>query len=108
MTVGIQAEGLAKSFGNTRALDGVDLEVASGTVLGRLGPNGAGRTTAAGIVAHVVPAPSGRAQVGGYDVVRQPQQVRQLIGLTGQYAAVDENLSGTENLSMLGGLLRLG
>jgi oleandomycin transport system ATP-binding protein len=103
--VAIQAEGLAKSFGKTRALDGVDLEVASGTVLGLLGPNGAGKTTAVRILATLLGPTAGRAQVGGYDVVRQPQQVRQLIGLTGQYAAVDENLSGTENLSMLGRLL---
>jgi oleandomycin transport system ATP-binding protein len=108
MSVAIQAEGLAKSFGTTRALDGVDLEVASGTVLGLLGPNGAGKTTAVRILATLLAPTAGRAQIGGYDVVRQPQQVRQLIGLTGQYAAVDESLSGTENLSMLGRLLGLG
>src|SRR4029453_19037014 len=100
MSVAIQAEGLAKSFGTTRALDGVDLEVAAGTVLGLLGPNGAGKKTAGRILAPLFGPPAGRSQVGGYDVVRQPQQVRQLIGLTGQYAAVDENLSGTENLYM--------
>ena len=108
MAVMIQAEGLAKSFGRTRALDGVDLEVASGTVLGLLGPNGAGKTTAVRILTTLLAPTAGRAQVGGYDVVRQPHQVRQLIGLTGQYAAVDESLSGTENLSMLGRLLGLG
>jgi oleandomycin transport system ATP-binding protein len=81
--------------------------VASGTVLGLLGPNGAGKTTAVRILATLLAPTAGRAQVGGYDVVRQPQQVRQLIGLTGQYAAVDESLSGTENLSMLGRLLGL-
>src|SRR5918993_1319501 len=108
MSVAIQAESLAKSFGTTRALDGFDLEVASGTVLGLLGPNGAGRTTAVRILATLLAPTAGRAQVGGYDVVRQPHQVRQLIGLTGQYAAVDESLSGTENLSMLGRLLGLG
>jgi oleandomycin transport system ATP-binding protein len=108
MTVAIRAEGLAKSFGTTRALDGVDLEVASGTVLGLLGPNGAGKTTAVRILATLLAPTGGHAAVGGYDVVRQPHQVRQLIGLTGQYAAVDENLSGTENLSMLGRLLGLG
>ena len=108
MSVAIQAESLAKSFGTTRALDGVDLEVASGTVLGLLGPNGAGKTTAVRILATLLAPTAGRAQVGGYDVVRQPHQVRQLIGLTGQYAAVDESLSGTENLSMLGRLLGLG
>jgi oleandomycin transport system ATP-binding protein len=107
MTMAIRAEGLAKSFGTTRALDGIDLEVAPGTVLGLLGPNGAGKTTAVRILATLLAPTAGQAQVGGYDVVRQPHQVRQLIGLTGQYAAVDENLSGTENLSMLGRLLGL-
>jgi len=107
MTAAIRAEGLAKSFGKTRALDGVDLEVQTGTVLGLLGPNGAGKTTAVRILATLLEPTAGTAQVGGYDVVRQPQQVRQLIGLTGQYAAVDENLSGSENLSMLGRLLGL-
>jgi oleandomycin transport system ATP-binding protein len=108
MSVAIQAESLAKSFGTTRALDGVDLEVAAGTVLGLLGPNGAGKTTAVRILATLLSPTGGHAQIGGYDVVRQPHQVRQLIGLTGQYAAVDESLSGTENLSMLGRLLGLG
>jgi oleandomycin transport system ATP-binding protein len=108
VTAAIRAEGLAKSFGKTRALDGVDLEVRPGTVVGLLGPNGAGKTTAVRILATLLEPTAGTAQVGGYDVVRQPQQVRQLIGLTGQYAAVDENLSGTENLSMLGRLLGLG
>jgi oleandomycin transport system ATP-binding protein len=107
MTVAIQAEGLAKSFGKTQALCGVDLEVESGTVLGLLGPNGAGKTTAVRILATLLRPSAGHAQIGGYDVARQPQQVRQLIGLTGQYAAVDENLSGTENLTMLGRLLGL-
>jgi len=105
MTVAVRAEGLAKTFGATRALDGVDLEVEGGTVLGLLGPNGAGKTTTVRILATLLRPTAGRAEIGGYDVVRQPQQVRQLIGLTGQYAAVDENLSGAENLSMLGRLL---
>ncbi len=108
MTVAIQAEGLAKRFGATRALDGVDLQVEPGVVLGLLGPNGAGKTTAVRILATLLHPTAGHAEVGGYDVVRQPQQVRQLIGLTGQYAAVDENLTGTENLSMLGRLLGMG
>jgi oleandomycin transport system ATP-binding protein len=108
MTVAIQAEGLAKSFGTTQALRGVGLEVESGTVLGLLGPNGAGKTTAVRILATLLQPTAGHAEIGGYDVTRQPQQVRQLIGLTGQYAAVDENLTGTENLSMLGRLLGLG
>ncbi|HYT27254.1 MAG TPA: ATP-binding cassette domain-containing protein, partial [Actinomycetota bacterium] len=92
MTVAVRAEGLAKTFGATRALDGVDLEVEGGTVLGLLGPNGAGKTTTVRILATLLRPTAGRAEIGGYDVVRQPQQVRQLIGLTGQYAAVDENL----------------
>jgi oleandomycin transport system ATP-binding protein len=108
MTVAIRAEGLAKRFGTTQALDEVDLEVASGTVLGLLGPNGAGKTTAVRILTTLLQPTAGHAQVGGYDVVSQPHQVRQLIGLAGQYAAVDENLSGTENLSMLGRLLGIG
>ena len=107
MAVMIRTEGLAKSFGTTRALDGVDLEVTGGTVLGLLGPNGAGKTTAVRILATLLAPTAGHAQVGGYDVVGQPHQVRQLIGLTGQYAAVDENLSGTENLTMLARLLGL-
>jgi hypothetical protein len=108
MAVMVRTEGLAESFGTTRALDGVDLAVEAGTVLGLLGPNGAGKTTAVRILTTLLAPTSGNAQVGGYDVVRQPHQVRQLIGLAGQYAAVDEYLSGTENLSMLGRLLGLG
>jgi ABC-type Na+ transport system ATPase subunit NatA len=107
MAVMIRAEGLAKSFGTTRALDGVDVEVEAGTVLGLLAPEGAGKTTAVRILATLLAPTSGHAQVGGFDVVRQPHQVRQLIGLAGQYAAVDEYLSGTENLYMLGRLLGL-
>ncbi|HEY3208527.1 MAG TPA: ATP-binding cassette domain-containing protein [Actinomycetota bacterium] len=103
----ILAEGLAKRFGKVRALDGVDLEVYEGSVLGLLGPNGAGKTTAIRILATLLRPDAGSALVGGYDVVRQPAQVRRLIGLTGQYAAVDELLSGQENLYMLGRLLGL-
>jgi ABC-type Na+ transport system ATPase subunit NatA len=84
MTVAIQTEGLTKSFGSTRALDGVDLAVESGTVPGLLGPDGAGKTTAVRIMATLLGPTTGRARVGGYDLVRQPQQVRQLIGLTGR------------------------
>ncbi|MEZ0072711.1 ATP-binding cassette domain-containing protein [Planotetraspora sp. GP83] len=105
MRYAIQAEGLAKRYGDTRALDGVDLEVPEGRLLGVLGPNGAGKTTAVRILATLLRPDGGRAQVGGFDVVRQAHQVRSLIGLTGQYAAVDEALTGVENLVMIGRLL---
>ena len=101
----IQAEGLVKHFGETRALDGVDLSVRTGSVLGLLGPNGAGKTTAVRVLATLLPADAGRATVGGYDVVRDAHRVRQLIGLTGQYASVDEQLTGLENLLLIGRLL---
>lgn len=107
MDCAVQAEGLVKSFGTTKALQGVDLQARTGTVLGVLGPNGAGKTTAVRILATLLRPDAGWAQVGGYDLVRQPHQVRQLIGLTGQYAAVDEKLTGTENLVMIGRLLGL-
>ncbi|MCT9929538.1 ATP-binding cassette domain-containing protein [Planotetraspora sp. A-T 1434] len=105
MRYAIQAEGLAKRYGDTKALDGVDLEVPEGRLLGVLGPNGAGKTTAVRILATLLRPDGGRAQVGGFDVVRQAHQVRSLIGLTGQYAAVDEALTGMENLVMIGRLL---
>jgi oleandomycin transport system ATP-binding protein len=101
----IWAEGLVKRFGETTALDGVDLGVRTGTVLGLLGPNGAGKTTAVRVLATLLNPDAGRASVGGYDVVRDAHQVRQLVGLTGQYAAVDEMLTGTENLVLIGRLL---
>lgn len=103
----IWAEGLVKRFGETTALDGVDLAVSPGTVLGVLGPNGAGKTTAVRILATLLRPDAGHARVGGYDVVRRPHQVRQLVGLTGQYASVDETLTGTENLLLIGRLLGL-
>ncbi|QMU72705.1 ATP-binding cassette domain-containing protein [Streptacidiphilus sp. P02-A3a] len=107
MTYAIQAEGLVKSFKETRALAGVDLAAEAGTVLGVLGPNGAGKTTVVRILATLLRPDSGRALVGGLDVVRQAGAVRARIGLTGQYAAVDEMLTGTENLLMIGRLLGL-
>src|SRR3954468_23740081 len=105
MTYAIQAEGLVKRFGDTAALDGVDLAVRTGTVLGLLGPNGAGKTTAVRVLATLIRPDAGHATVGGYDVVRQAHQVRSLIGLTGQYASVDESLTGVENLILIGRLL---
>ncbi len=101
----IAAEGLVKHFGTTKALDGIDLEVTRGRVLGVLGRNGAGKTTAVRILGTLLQPDAGRAVVGGYDVVREPGRVRELIGLTGQYASVDEDLSGRRNLVMLGRLL---
>jgi oleandomycin transport system ATP-binding protein len=107
MTHAIQAEGLVKRFGDTVALDGVDLEAREGSVLGVLGPNGAGKTTAVRILATLLRPDAGRATVGGYDVVHDAHQVRRLIGLTGQYASVDEMLTGTENLVMISRLLEM-
>ena len=101
----IVAEGLVKRFGATTALDGVDLTVRTGSVVGLLGPNGAGKTTAVRVLATLLPFDGGRATVGGYDVVRDAHRVRQLIGLTGQYASVDEQLTGTENLLLIARLL---
>ncbi|AXK32071.1 ATP-binding cassette domain-containing protein [Streptomyces armeniacus] len=105
MTYAIQAEGLAKRFKETHALDGVDLAARTGSVLGLLGPNGAGKTTAVRIFATLIRPDAGRATVAGHDVVREAGIVRSLVGLTGQYAAVDENLTGTENLLLIGRLL---
>ncbi len=105
MTYAIEAEGLVKRFGETTALAGADLAVRRGTVLGVLGPNGAGKTTAVRILATLTEPDEGHASVGGYDVVTQAHEVRQLIALTGQYAAVDEGLTGAENLVMIGRLL---
>ncbi|MBO2445466.1 ATP-binding cassette domain-containing protein [Actinomadura barringtoniae] len=101
----IQAEGLRKRFGDTQALDGVDIEVERGRVLGVLGPNGAGKTTAVRVLATLLKADAGRAEVCGYDVVKDSVKVRAKIGLTGQYASVDEELTGHENLMMIGRLL---
>jgi oleandomycin transport system ATP-binding protein len=107
MTYAIQAEGLRKRFGSTQALDGVDLAAREGAVLGVLGPNGAGKTTAVRILATLLPTDGGHAEVGGHDVARHPHLVRATIGLTGQYASVDEDLTGTQNLIMIGRLLNL-
>jgi oleandomycin transport system ATP-binding protein len=101
----IEATGLIKQFGKTKALDGVDLVVPQGRVLGLLGPNGAGKTTAVRILATLLRPDGGQARVCGYDVQNDAHQVRQLVGLTGQYASVDEGLSGTNNLVMIGRLL---
>jgi oleandomycin transport system ATP-binding protein len=106
-TNAIEATGLVKRFGKTTALAGVDLVARPGRVLGVLGPNGAGKTTAVRILATLLCPDDGRASVCGYDVLRNAYQVRQLIGLTGQYASVDEGLSGTNNLIMIGRLLGL-
>jgi ABC-2 type transport system ATP-binding protein len=104
----IQAAGLVKRYRGTTALAGVDLRVPAGTVLGLLGPNGAGKTTAVRILATLLPMDAGQARVAGYDVARQPGQVRARIGLAGQYAAVDERLTGRENLVLVGTLYHLG
>jgi oleandomycin transport system ATP-binding protein len=103
----IEATGLVKSFGDTKALAGVDLAARRGTVLGVLGPNGAGKTTAVRILATLLRADAGTARVNGFDVRKQPTEVRQSIGLTGQFASVDEDLTGTQNLVMIGQLLDL-
>jgi ABC-2 type transport system ATP-binding protein len=100
----ILTSGLVKAFGDVRALDGVDLEVSQGTVLGLLGPNGAGKTTAVRVLTTLLKPDSGSAQVAGLDVVKQAAELRERIGLAGQYAAVDELLTGDENLTMVGRL----
>src|SRR5215217_975545 len=107
MTHAFRAEGLVKRFGKTTALAGIDLAAERGTVLGVLGPNGAGKTTAVRILATLLRPDAGTAQVGGYDVVRDAAKVRRLIGLTGQYASVDEDLTGLQNLQLIGQLLDL-
>ncbi|MGV9410099.1 ATP-binding cassette domain-containing protein [Nocardia sp. NPDC003693] len=104
----IRAEGLEKRYGDKRALDGFDLTVRRGTVHGLLGPNGAGKTTAVRILSTLVRLDGGRATVAGLDVAGQPRELRARIGLTGQYAAVDEVLTGRQNLEMFGRLFHLG
>jgi oleandomycin transport system ATP-binding protein len=105
MNNAVLAEGLVKRYGETTALAGVDLAVPTGTVLGLLGPNGAGKTTAVRILTTLLVPDAGHASVCGHDVLGDGHRVRQLIGLTGQYASVDETLTGTENLLMIGRLL---
>jgi ABC-2 type transport system ATP-binding protein len=104
----IEAEGLRKSYGKVEALAGIDLRARTGTVLGLLGPNGAGKTTTVRILTTLLPPDAGRASVAGLDVVRDAATLRARIGLAGQYAAVDENLTGRENLEMVGRLYHLG
>ncbi|RSN59035.1 daunorubicin/doxorubicin resistance ABC transporter ATP-binding protein DrrA [Amycolatopsis sp. WAC 04182] len=100
----VQAKALVKTYGSTRALDGVDLSIPKGKVLGLLGPNGAGKTTTVRILTTLLRPDSGEAEVAGHDVLAHPDAVRRSIGLSGQYAAVDENLTGFENLYMVGRL----
>jgi ABC-2 type transport system ATP-binding protein len=104
----VEAVGLTKSFGAVRALDGFDLTVPPGMVCALLGPNGAGKTTAIRILATLIRPDGGRASVAGYDVTRQPARVRQSIGLAGQHAAVDDDLTGRENLMIVGLMHHLG
>ncbi|MGW1867794.1 ATP-binding cassette domain-containing protein [Streptomyces mauvecolor] len=108
MSMAIQADGLRKRYKQHEALSGVDLAVPSGTVFGLLGPNGAGKTTTVRMLATLAEPDGGRAEVAGFDVVRRPHEVRRRIGLAGQYAAVDELLTGRENLVLIGRLLHLG
>jgi oleandomycin transport system ATP-binding protein len=107
MTWAIETEGVVKRYGATTALDGVDLAAPAGSVLGLLGPNGAGKTTMVRVLATLVRPDAGHARVAGLDVVRRADGVRRLIGLTGQYASVDDTLTGAENLLLLGRLLGL-
>jgi daunorubicin resistance ABC transporter ATP-binding subunit len=103
----VRVEGVVKRFGATVALAGVELEIPAGTVFGLLGPNGAGKTTLVRILATLLAPDAGRVEILGHDVVREPGAVRELLGLTGQFAAVDELLTGRENLEMFGRLFRL-
>src|SRR5688572_24282683 len=102
MDLAIETSGLTKSFGETRALDGVDLRIRSGSVYGLLGPNGAGKTTTIRVLATLLRPDAGTATVCGHDVAREARLVRQKVSLTGQAASVDEELTGHENLTMVG------
>lgn len=101
----VRAAGLVKTFGPLRAVDGIDLEVRRGEVFGVLGPNGAGKTTMLQMLATLLPMDGGSAEIFGVDVRKHPHVVRQLVGVTGQYASVDENLTARENLYLFGRLL---
>src|ERR1700761_9613321 len=103
-TSAVQASGLVKDFGSFRAVDHVDLDVKQGEIFGVLGPNGAGKTTMLQMLATMLPIDGGRAEIFGVDVAREPHRIRQLLGVTGQYASVDENLTATENLWLFGRL----
>lgn len=107
-TWAVEAKGLMKRFGDNQAVDGVDLKVRTGTIYGVLGPNGAGKTTTIRMLATLLRPDAGTGRIFGYDVVKDAQIVRQLIGVTGQYASVDESLSATENLVIFSRLLGLG
>lgn len=107
MSLAVEAKGLTKSYKDVKALIGVDLEVPTGTILGLLGPNGAGKTTTVRILSTLLQPDAGSALVAGIDILKNPAQAREIIGLSGQYAAVDENLTGRENLIMVGRLFRL-
>src|SRR5690348_1835390 len=104
MTHAVSAHGLAKRFGDFRAVDGIDLTIDQGEIFGVLGPNGAGKTTMLKMLATLLPVDAGRAEIFGIDVRREPHRVRQLLGVTGQYASVDENLTAAENLWLFGRL----
>src|SRR3954469_2340830 len=108
MTTAVSAGGLVKTFGEVRAVDGVDLDIQEGEIFGVLGPNGAGKTTVLKMLATLLAIDAGEARVFGVDVRREPHRVRQVVGVTGQYASVDENLTGRESLWLFGRLQGLG
>src|SRR6201994_3947755 len=108
MTLAINVTGLRKSFGDTLVLDGINLTVAEGTVFSLLGPNGAGKTTTVEILSTLIPADAGRIEVAGHDLARDPDGIRGLIGVTGQFSAIDPLLTGAENLRLMADLHHLG